>query len=147
VLVGLGGDIALAGPPPENGWRIRVTDDHRAGVDAPGQWIRLRSGGLATSSTIVRRLSAGDQLVHHLLDPATGRPVTGPWRTASVAAGSCLDANIASTATIVRGEAAASWLESLGLPTRLVTGSGASVHLAGWPADGDDLPTHEARAA
>jgi FAD:protein FMN transferase len=147
VLVGLGGDIALAGPAPRSGWRIRVTDDHRAGVDAPGQWIVLRSGGLATSSTTARRWRAGGEVVHHLLDPATGRPVAGLWRTASVAAGSCLDANIASTAAIVRGRLAVPWLASLRLPSRLVTTTGASVHLAGWPADGDDLPTHEAHRA
>ncbi len=55
VLVSLGGDLAIAGPAPAAGWRIRVTDDHRSGFDAPGQWISLSSGGLATSSTAVRR--------------------------------------------------------------------------------------------
>ena len=35
-LVSLGGDIALAGEPPPDGWRVRVTDDHRAGTEAPG---------------------------------------------------------------------------------------------------------------
>jgi thiamine biosynthesis lipoprotein len=147
VLVGLGGDIALAGPAPDDGWRVRVTDDHRAGVEVPGQWITLRSGGLATSSTTVRRWRAGNELVHHLLDPASGRPVTGTWRTASVTASSCLDANIASTAAIVRGQRAVPWLESLRLPSRLVSGSGATVHLVGWPADGDDLPTSESGLA
>jgi thiamine biosynthesis lipoprotein len=147
VLLSLGGDIALAGPTPQNGWRVRVTDDHRAGVEAPGQWIRLRSGGLATSSTTARRWRAGDELVHHLLDPATGRPVTGGWRTASVSAASCLDANIASTAAIVRGRRAASWLASLRLPSRLITTGGASVHVAGWPTEGDDLPTYKSHRA
>jgi thiamine biosynthesis lipoprotein len=147
VLVGLGGDIALAGPAPEDGWRIRVTDDHRAGLDAPGQWIRVRSGGLATSSTTARRWRAGGELVHHLLDPTTGHPVKGAWRTASVAAGSCLDANIASTATIVRGERALEWLSSHRLPSRLVTTAGTSVHVAGWPDDGDDLPADDAHLA
>jgi thiamine biosynthesis lipoprotein len=143
VLVGLGGDIALAGPAPQEGWRIRVTDDHRGGIDAPGQWIRLRSGGLATSSTTARRWRAGGEEVHHLLDPATGRPVTGEVRTASVTAGSCLDANIASTAAIVRGRRAIPWLTSLRLPSRLVITSAAAIHLAGWPGEGDDLPAHE----
>jgi thiamine biosynthesis lipoprotein len=147
VLVGLGGDIALGGPPPEGGWRARVTDDHRAGVDAPGQWVTLRSGGLATSTTTVRRWTRGDEVVHHVLDPATGQPVIGTWRTASVAARSCLDANIASTAAIVRGERALPWLTELELPSRLVTASGAVAHLAGWPVDGDDLPTHDADVA
>jgi thiamine biosynthesis lipoprotein len=139
VLVGLGGDLALAGPAPVGGWRVRVTDDHRAGVDGPGQWITLSSGGLATSSTTVRTWRAGEQNVHHLINPASGAPVRTVWRTASVAAASCLDANTASTAAIVRGERAAGWLESLGLPSRLVSVGGRARHLAGWPDEGDDL--------
>jgi FAD:protein FMN transferase len=139
VLVSLGGDIAFAGTPPVDGWRVRVTDDHRAGVDAPGQWVTLRSGGLATSSTTVRRWRTEIGSVHHLVDPATGGPAASVWRTVSVAAGSCLDANIASTASIIRGERAPEWLESLGLPSRLVGVGGDVRHLAGWPAVGDDL--------
>ena len=54
-----GGDLAIAGPAPAEGWRVRVTDDHRSGFDAPGQWISLSSGGLATSSTAVRRWRDG----------------------------------------------------------------------------------------
>lgn len=139
VLVSLGGDIALAGPPPPEGWRIRVTDDHRSEVSAPGQWITLRSGGLATSSTTTRRWQTGAGPVHHLVDPATGRPVSGGWRTVSVTAASCLDANIASTAAIIRGARALPWLESLGLPSRLVSVEGVARHVAGWPPAGDDL--------
>lgn len=142
VLVSLGGDLSTAGEPPAAGWRVRVTDDHSSGVDAPGQWIMLHSGGLATSSTVVRRWQAGGETVHHVLDPATGRPSGGGWRTVSVAAASCLDANIASTAAIVRGPRAIKWLESLGLPSRLVTDDGRVAHLAGWAPDGDDLPSH-----
>lgn len=139
VLVSFGGDIALHGPAPPEGWRVRVTDDHRSGAQAPGQWITLQAGGLATSSTTVRRWRAGDQTLHHLLDPASRRPVQTVWRTVSVAAGSCLDANIATTAAIVRGARAAPWLRSIGLPSRLVSGPGRSLHLAGWPQQGDDL--------
>jgi thiamine biosynthesis lipoprotein len=139
VLVSLGGDLAIAGSPPAEGWRVRVTDDHRSDVKAPGQWITLMTGGLATSSTTVRRWDTGAGPVHHLLDPATGRPAGGPWRTVSVSAASCLDANIASTAAIVRGERAPEWLESQGLPSRLVGVDGDVRHLAGWPPQGDDL--------
>jgi thiamine biosynthesis lipoprotein len=57
----------------------------------------------------------------------------------SVAAATCLDANIASTAAIVRGRRAVPWLESLGLPGRLVSGCGRTLHVAGWPSAGDDL--------
>jgi thiamine biosynthesis lipoprotein len=141
VLVALGGDMAFAGEPPaEGGWRIRVTDDHRFDVTAPGQWITLRDGGLATSSVTTRSWrSDRGATVHHLVDPATGRSATGSWRTASVAAASCLDANTASTAAIVRGERAVDWLSELMLPSRLVDTRGHARHLAGWPAEGDDL--------
>jgi thiamine biosynthesis lipoprotein len=140
VLVSLGGDLSTAGPAPDEGWRVRVTDDHRAGTEAPGQWIVIRSGGLATSSTVVRRWRAGRETVHHLLDPATGQPVLDGWRTASVAAATCLDANIAATAAIVRGSRAPRWLESHGLPSRLVSDEGRVAHVGGWSAEGDDLP-------
>ena len=139
VLVSFGGDIALSGPPPNGGWRVRVTDDHRSDVVAPGQWITLESGGLASSSTTVRKWATDDGVAHHLVDPATGRPARGLWRTVSVAAGSCLDANIASTASIIRGDRALAWLQSLPLPSRLVTADGVARHIAGWPEEGDDL--------
>ena len=139
-LVSFGGDLAIAGPAPAEGWRIRVTDDHRAGFDAPGQWILLSSGGLATSSTAVRRWRTGSGTAHHLVDPLTGRSADSVWRTVSVSAGTCLDANIASTAAIVRGEKAAPWLEALALPSRLVRTNGTVLHVGGWPSAGDDLP-------
>src|SRR5947209_1054308 len=139
VVVWLGGDIAIAGTPPEHGWQVRVTDDHRSDVTAPGQWITLRTGALATSSTTVRRWETDGGSVHHLLDPTTGRPVSSPWRTVSVTAATCLDANIASTAAIIRGDRAPGWLERQRLPSRLVRGDGTVLHLAGWPAEGDDL--------
>ena len=51
----------------------------------------------------------------------------------SVAAATCVDANIASTAAIIRGEAAPDWLEALGLPARLVRTDGRVERTAGWP--------------
>jgi FAD:protein FMN transferase len=146
VLVSFGGDLAIVGPAPEDGWRIRVTDDHRAGVDAPGQWISLRSGGLATSSTTVRRWRTGVGRAHHLVDPSTGESVDSVWRTVSVTAASCLDANIAATTAIIRGEPAQAWLEAVGLPSRLVRTDGTVRHVAGWPSKGDDLPVGDSVA-
>jgi len=139
VLVSFSGDLAIAGPAPVDGWLVRVTDDHRSGFDAPGQWISLTSGGLATSSTAVRRWRTSSGIAHHLVDPQTGRPADSMWRTASVCAGNCLDANIASTASIIRGETATAWLEERRLPSRLVGTDGVARHVAGWPSEGDDL--------
>ena len=107
---------------------------------APGQWITLRDGGLATSSTSVRRWQTDAGEAHHLIDPSTGHPATGEWRTVSVCAACCLDANIASTASIIRGAASRDWLAAQRLPSRLVSHTGSVVHVAGWPDDGDDLP-------
>jgi thiamine biosynthesis lipoprotein len=134
VLVSLGGDVAVAGTPPEGGWPVRVTDDHAAGPDGPGETVAIHTGGLATSSTTVRRWRRGDEQLHHIVDPAVGRPVASAWRTVSVVAQTCVDANIATTAAIVRGEAALTWLAELGLAARLVRRDGEVVRIGGWPA-------------
>jgi thiamine biosynthesis lipoprotein len=97
--------------------------------------VTISSGGLATSSTTVRTWIVGGRRVHHIIDPATGEPARSCWRTVSVAAGTCLDANIASTAAIIRGVAAVGWLHDLGLPARLVRDDGTVDTTAGWPTD------------
>jgi thiamine biosynthesis lipoprotein len=145
-LVSLGGDIATCGPAPSGGWRIRVTDDHRSDASAPGQTISIRSGGLATSSTAVRRWSHGGQEMHHIIDPATGVPVSCPWRTVSVAAADCADANIAATAALVRAATAPAWLAELGLPARLLAADGEVTLVGSWPRAGASARPAEALA-
>jgi FAD:protein FMN transferase len=135
VLVSLGGDVAVAGEPPPSGWPVKVTDDHDAPSSAVGQTVTISSGGLATSSTTVRTWALGGRPVHHIIDPATGEPARSCWRTVSVAAGTCTDANTASTAAIVRGAAALDWLHDIGLPARLVRHDGTVETTAGWPYD------------
>ena len=145
VLVSLGGDIAVAGPPPAAGWRIRVQDVTGAPGDPPAgpyALIAIRDGGLATSSTAARRWQRGGDVLHHILDPRTGLPAEPVWRTVSVAAGSCADANAASTAAVIRGRRALGWLTRLGLPARLVDATGAVFTVAGWPdSEPDDSET------
>jgi thiamine biosynthesis lipoprotein len=133
VLLSLGGDIAVAGRAPAGGWAIRVTDDHRSDAAAPGQTVAVSHGAIATSSTTVRRWLKDEAVMHHILDPATGMPVAGPWRTVSVAAATCVDANIASTAAIVRGPCAPTWLSEQRLPARFVSHAGSVTLVAGWP--------------
>ncbi|MFI5225517.1 MAG: FAD:protein FMN transferase [Candidatus Limnocylindrales bacterium] len=133
VLVSLGGDIASAGTAPLGGWPVLVADDSTAPPDSDGEVIALRSGAIATSSTTVRRWTRGGTVLHHLVDPATGLPTDGPWRTASVIAATCVDANAAATAAIVRGADALGWLDELGLASRLVSNDGAVRYVADWP--------------
>ncbi|MFZ1996180.1 MAG: FAD:protein FMN transferase, partial [Solirubrobacteraceae bacterium] len=83
--------------------------------------------------TTVRRWSRGGRSLHHILDSSTGRPAAECWRTVSVAAASCLDANIAATAAIVLGADAPAWLAEHALPARLVALDGSVVVQGGWP--------------
>ncbi len=134
VLVGLGGDIATAGRAPAGGWRILVVEDSETPTDADGEVIGIDGGAIATSTTTVRRwTAAGGVGLHHIVDPRTGLPAETPWRTASVVAGTCEEANGASTAAIVLGEAAVDWLVAAGMPARLVHRDGSIVRVAGWP--------------
>jgi thiamine biosynthesis lipoprotein ApbE len=135
VLVSIGGDIATSGAGPAGGWHIRVTDDHRGRPTAPGQTVAIFSGGLATSSTTVRRWRHDGRAMHHIIDPRTGVPAQTCWRTVSVAAASCAEANIAATAALIRGRAGAVWLEELGLPARLVGREGNVTTVGDWPAE------------
>jgi thiamine biosynthesis lipoprotein ApbE len=137
VLVAIGGDVAVAGTATGGAWTIRVQDvtGHlESEPEGPSQLIGLTRGGLATSSTAARRWVRGGRLMHHIVDPRSGVPVASPWRTVSVSAASCLFANAASTAAIVRGSEAVGWLIRNGLPARLVDLSGAVTIVAGWPA-------------
>jgi thiamine biosynthesis lipoprotein ApbE len=160
VLVALGGDIAVAGPPPlredgERSWRITVRDradapvgsgTHTAVPESPAELgpeaeISITDGGIATSGTSSRRWLRGGDLLHHILDPRTGLPAATPWRTVSVAAGNCLDANTASTAAILLGAQATGWLTAHGLPARLVPENGGPIlYTPGWPADAEVPP-------
>ncbi len=138
VLVGLGGDITVAGPAPDGGWRIRVQDvtcHPDEDPDGPATVVAITSGGLATSSTTARRWRRGGSVLHHILDPRTGLPPAAVWRTVSVTAATCADANAASTAAIIRGASAPGWLAGLRLPARLVADSGRVETVAGWPAE------------
>jgi len=129
VLVALGGDIATAGPGPDGGWRVLVQD--RPGD--PNCVVRLPAGAaIATSSTAGRTWGRPGELLHHILDPRTGRPAPAVWRTVSVAAFSCLRANTLSTAAVVRGHDAPTLLSNV--PSRLVTPDLDVLRLGGWPS-------------
>ena len=131
VLVELGGDLAVGSPAGHHadGWRVNVAE--RAG--GAGQSVLLRHGGLATSTTTVRTWERAGRSMHHIVDPATGLPATGRWRTVSVAAGSALAANVASTEAIVRDADAVSRLTARGVAARFVDRDGAIVCTPAWP--------------
>lgn len=129
-LVAIGGDVAVAGPA--YAWPIAVSE-------LPGhpaeETVTTYAGGVATSSVLARRWSVEGADAHHLLDPRTRCPARSPWRTATVLASSCLAANVASAAAILRGAGACDWLEKRHLPARLVSTGGAITRTIAWPTE------------
>ncbi len=136
VLINLGGDIATAGPAPESGWQVLV---HDADGD-PASGVALPSGtALATSSTLHRRWRCEEKMLHHILNPRTGRPADPVWRTVSVAAQTCYAANTVCTAAIVRGRSALPWIRGLSMAARLVDRDHVVHTIGAWPQTDPEL--------
>ena len=111
-FVAVGGDVATSGP---------------IDVGLPGgAAIRLSPGGLATSGTTVRRWSRGGRDQHHLIDPRSGRPARSRWREVTVAASTCVAADVAAKAAFLLSDDGPGWLDERGLPGLFVDVSGAT---------------------
>jgi thiamine biosynthesis lipoprotein len=130
VLVEIGGDLAVAGLAPQP-WRVHVAESE----GAAGAAIGLTHGGLATSSTTVRRWRSAAGPAHHVVDPRTGRPTDGAVRTATVWAPSAVEANTFSTAALVWGDAAVARLTLAGVDARLVDRAGSVHRVGSWPEE------------
>ena len=116
--VSAGGDLATS---------IPVT----VGLPSGGS-VTVYKGGLATSSIGVRTWRRGGLLQHHLIDPATGSPAVTPWRDVTVAAATCLAADVAAKAALLLGPAGPSWLDRRGLAGRFVDAQGAVTVNESW---------------
>jgi FAD:protein FMN transferase len=117
-FVSAGGDLAMRG-----GTTVALPDGSIVSVDA---------GGLATSGTEKRRWLRGGKLQHHLLDPRTGRPARSRWTAVTVAAGSCLAADVAAKAAFLLSDDGPAWLDKRGLPGRFHEGEELVLSRA-WP--------------
>ena len=149
LMISLGGDVAVGTPTdpgavtvPGHRWQVSVAERPEDATRAGAEQVVLDEGGLATSSTLARHWNQDGVEMHHLLDPRTGRPVEPVWRTVSVCANSCLDANAASTAAIVLGRRAPAWLWQADLAARLVAEDGEVFRIAGWPEPEPEPTSH-----
>jgi thiamine biosynthesis lipoprotein len=106
--------------------------------------VWLSGGGLATSSTRVRRWTHEGRVRHHLLDPRTGLPAPEVWTTVTATGPSCVAANAASTAAVVLGHQALRWLAHAGVTARLVAIDGSVHRVGGWPESDAAEPDREA---
>jgi thiamine biosynthesis lipoprotein len=110
-FVSAGGDLATSG---------------EVVVALPGGGaVRLESGALATSGKTARRWVRGGVEQHHLIDPRTGRPSRSRWDEVTVAASSCLSADVAARAAFLLSEDGPGWLDERGLPGRFLVGGTA----------------------
>ncbi len=130
-LVSVGGDLRIA-LPDGRPWPVAIAD--RPG-DPPEALVTLDEGGLATSSTRVRRWTRHGVRRHHLLDPRTGLPAAEFWRTVTTTGASCVAANTASTAAVVLGPDAPAWLAEHGVAARLVSRDGEVLTVGSWPRE------------
>jgi thiamine biosynthesis lipoprotein len=116
-LVAAGGDVA-------------VSVETAIALPGGGE-VTLRGGGLATSGTTRRRWLRGGVWQHHLIDPRTGQPSSSRWDEVTVAASSCLQADVAAKAAFLLSDDGPGWLDQRGLPGRFLEGGRATVN-ASW---------------
>jgi thiamine biosynthesis lipoprotein len=80
-LVNAGGDLAVRG----GAWPVGVT---------AGLTLELSHGAIATSGRDRRRWQRGDEELHHLIDPTTGRPAETDLVRVTVVADSAAEADV-----------------------------------------------------
>ena len=134
-LVSLGGDVAVAGPPPTGGWAIGVALQSSTPPEEADQVVAIRHGGLASSGTSARTWRVGDRDVHHIINPQSGDCVEPYWDLVSATGSSCIEANLVATAAIVWGERALDELRRFEQSVRLVRLDGKVFFVNGWPEE------------
>ncbi len=105
-LVNVGGDLRVVGRPARApGWRIDVEHPDDEGRELAR--VEIADGGVATSTSARRRWTTSDgDSVHHIIDPATGRPADRSWTQATVVAGCAWWAEVLATVAYLDGELA-----------------------------------------
>jgi thiamine biosynthesis lipoprotein len=114
---------AIGAPPDAQAWQVAVASPPEiAGHGPPPQTVvRLRDEALSVSAVWGRCFAAGGKTYGHVLDPRTGRPVSGAV-LAAVALPSATETDALSTALLVAGRQGAGRIGRLrpGMRTLLV---------------------------
>lgn len=135
VLVSIGGDVAVAGPPPAGGWAVGIAERSATPADEVDQVVAICHGGLASSSPSARAWVSGDRPVHHIIDPRSGNCAEAYWTLVSATGASCVDANAVTTAALVWGRDALAHLAGFDQAVRLVRHDGRVFVINGWPEE------------
>ncbi len=135
VLVSLGGDVAVAGPPPREGWAVGIAHESSTPAEQVDQVVAIKQGGLASSAVGARTWKSGDREMHHIVDPSTGDCAEAHWSLVSATGVSCVEANLVTTASLVWGSDALEYLSRFDQSVRLVRFDGRIFTLNGWPPE------------
>jgi len=115
-LVNAGGDLAVSGLLGDGPWPVSVDVPHTPLT------LGVTGGGLATSGRDHRRWRRGNAELHHLVDPATGRPSRSDLLRVTAVADSAAAAEVAAKTLFLAGERAAIVeANALGISCVLVT--------------------------
>ena len=110
VLVNFGGDLRVSGPRADGTrWRIAIESTDLIGT--PAGMLEITNGALATSGDARRFLLKDGVRYGHILNPLSGRPVTGAPRSVTVAAPTCIEAGMLATLAMLNGRLAEKFLE------------------------------------
>jgi thiamine biosynthesis lipoprotein len=130
VMISAGGDLAVTGPAPNDGWPCGIS---LTSADPVEETVLLRQGALASSGLGRRQWVRGGQRLHHLIDPTTSAPANSPWALVTVAAGTCVAADVAAKVAWLKGMEGPSWIDSIGLAGRFREADGKLTMTSRWP--------------
>jgi thiamine biosynthesis lipoprotein len=110
-LVSAGGDIAISGPRSDgSAWPIDVDDPFREGAFI--ETLYVERGGVATSGKDHRHWMSHGIGQHHVIDPRTGVPARTDILTATVIAGTSMQAEALAKAVMISGSPAGlEWID------------------------------------
>jgi thiamine biosynthesis lipoprotein len=134
-LVSLGGDVAVAGTAPADGWPIGIALASNTPAALVDQVVSITHGGLASSSPSARTWHSAGRAVHHIVDPRTGDCAEPYWVLVSATGASCVEANLVTTAAIVWRDQALDKLCGFEQSVRLVRADGEVFSVNGWPVE------------
>ena len=117
-VINAGGDIKLSGDKMGKKWRIAIQDPFKPGAIAS---INLSGEqALFTSGNYQRYYRQGDNIIHHIIDPRTGKP-SARISSATVLAYDPVLADVAATSLMIDGiENHRSLARSLGISDYLI---------------------------